>query len=605
MDAAVPTPRPGPFAVFRNRDFALLWTAQFITTMGTGLTTIAASILVFRETGSALSVGMVMLAVALPGLFVGLVAGVIVDRYDRKRIMIAAPLIRAVVIGAIPLLLPYGIGWLYAMVILSSTVAQFYAPAEASVLPEIASDDELAAANSMMAVSGVGAMTIGFAAAGLLATESSVNWAFVLDAMTFLGSAVCIWFVRVPTLVVEGETNVKTVIRHLRAGVDVVRTTPILRSLFFVFAAIFFSFGLWNALVLPYTTGALRGTEFQYSLFEVLFTIGFVGGSLVMAGLASRLHEGQWIVISILGMGIFSIGFALAQSIPLAIVMFILVGVFNAPSYVGRGLIIQRNTTRDVRGRVNSAFLVTRDLTLMVGMASAGLADLINIRVLVFACAAVLIGSGLSALRLPGLGQPTAEWRRALDMLRAAPNAPGLGLGRAARLADIDLLAGRLPALAGLSGAARRDLATHSRVHDAPAGTAIVRTGETSDAAYFLLDGRTVASRNDHGTERVLEVHSAGDFFGEVAAITGMPRTASVVAEQPTTLLQVPAETLRRLRNDPDVNRALLTKMTERMARLEIIELPRFSALDQSTLRELRTPEPEPVTGIAPAGVNA
>jgi len=90
------------------------------------------------------------------------------------------------------LLLPYGIGWLYAIVILSSTVAQFYAPAEASVLPEIASDQELAATNSMMAVSGVGALTIGFATAGLLATESSINLAFYFDAATFLASAVCI-----------------------------------------------------------------------------------------------------------------------------------------------------------------------------------------------------------------------------------------------------------------------------------------------------------------------------------------------------------------------------------------------------------------------------
>ena len=110
MVVAASASRPGPFAVFRNRDFALLWSAQFITTMGGGLTAIAASILVYRETGSALSVGLVMLPVALPSLFVGLIAGVFVDRYDRKRIMIAAEVIRAALVAAIPLLLPYGIG---------------------------------------------------------------------------------------------------------------------------------------------------------------------------------------------------------------------------------------------------------------------------------------------------------------------------------------------------------------------------------------------------------------------------------------------------------------------------------------------------------------
>ncbi len=458
MAVAVGASAPGPFSVFRNRPFALLWSAQFITTMGSGLTTVASSILVYRETGSALSVGLLMLSVAAPSLIVGLVAGVVVDRYDRKRIMIAANLIRAVLIAAIPLLLPSGVGWLYALVILSSTAAQFYAPAEASVLPEVATDQELAAANSLMAASGIGAATVGFAAAGLIASTISIDWAFYLDAATFLGSAACIAFVRIQPVTAEGETNVATLVRQLRAGLNIVRTTPTLRSLFLVFAGIFLSFGLWNALILPFTTRALYASEFEYSLFEGLFAVGFVGGRLVMAGLADRLHEGQWIVISILGMGLFGVGFGLAQTVPVAIGLFVLTGFLNAPSYVGRGLIIQRNTTREVRGRVNSPFLVTRDLALMVGMASAGLADLINVRVLLVTCAVGQILCALIALRLPGLGQPTAEWRRTLTMLRAAPSAPGLGLGRAAVRADIDRLAGHLPAVSGLSQVGRREL---------------------------------------------------------------------------------------------------------------------------------------------------
>ncbi len=181
--------RPSPFAVFRKRDFALLWTAQFISTMGTGLTAIAASILVYRVTGSALSVGLMLMATALPGLLVGLIAGVFVDRFDRKRIMIAADLIRALLIALIPFLLSFGIVWLYIVVMLSSAVAQFFEPAQASLLPEVASDEELAAANSMMTISNVGALTVGYAGAGLIATFSSIAWAFYLDAASFAISA--------------------------------------------------------------------------------------------------------------------------------------------------------------------------------------------------------------------------------------------------------------------------------------------------------------------------------------------------------------------------------------------------------------------------------
>ena len=170
-------------------------------------------------------------------------------------------------------------------------------------------------------------------------------------------------------------------------------------------------------------------------------------------------------------------------------------------------------------------------------------------------------------------------------------------LPRAALPGDIDLLAAPLPAFAGLDRRARRELAAQARVYEAPAGTAIVRRGETGDAAYFLLDGRTVASRGEEGAEQVLEVHNAGDFFGEIAALTGVPRTATVLTERPTTLLQVPAPALRRLMGDPQLHRLVLGKLTERMLRMDMIEVPRFAGVDQQALRDLRTPDPMPATG--------
>lgn len=593
IDAGALTARPSPFAVFRRRNFTLLWTAQFISTMGSGLTAIAASILVFRVTGSALSVGFMLLATSLPSLLIGLIAGTAVDRFDRKRIMVVSNLWCGLTIAAIPSMLPFGIGWLYVLVALSSAVAQFFAPAQASVLPETAPDTELVAANAMMTISQYGALTLGYAAAGLIATFGSLTRAFYLDALSFGLSALCILPIQVAPLTGRQEGSPAAMMQNLRVGLGVVRETPVLRSLVLLFVPIFCVYGFSNSLQLAFATRALSATSFEYSLIEGVFSVGFVAGSLIMATVADRMHAGQWIAVSILGMGAWAIGFALSWSVWFAIACSTMVGVLNAPSYLGRQLLIQHATPREVRGRVSSVFFVTRDTGFMLGMAAAGLADVFDVRLLLVISALALLACGARALILPGIGQPSAEWRHMLAMLRAGPSAPGLGLGHPATLADIDRLGLRLPELGSLSGRERQELARRTRVYAVPPATAIVRQGEQSTMAYFLLDGRTVTSRAEGGAKHILSIHNPGDFFGEIAALTKLPRTASVLAEQPTTLLQVPAPALQTLMRDPKLKRLILDKMAVRLQRINMMEIPPLVGLPSDTLSELRALMPQ------------
>ncbi len=157
-------PAPSVLSVFKRRDFSLLWLAQLISTAGSSLTDLAAGIWVYQETGSALAVGLTLMATAVPSLFVGLLAGVYVDRHDRKRIMIATCLIQAVIVAIIALTVQIeSVVGLYALLLLNAGVKQFFDPAHDSLIPEMASDEELTAANAYLSIASFGSTAIGFA----------------------------------------------------------------------------------------------------------------------------------------------------------------------------------------------------------------------------------------------------------------------------------------------------------------------------------------------------------------------------------------------------------------------------------------------------------
>ncbi len=447
---------PSPYRVFRHRDFRLMWLGQFVSTAGTALTSLAASILVYQLTNSAFSVGLMLIATAAPSLLVGLFAGVVVDRYDRKRIMVVTELLRAGLVVLIPFLVPYGIVWLYVIVALTSAIAQFYDPAHESVLPEIAPEDELAAANSLMAISSFGSTAIGFAASGLIASAANVDWAFYINSVTFLISAAAIALISIEPLDVDDDTSVKLVVRNLKAGVGFLFETPILRSLFMVYVPVLIAFGLSNALLLPFSDRALGATEFEYGLQEGLTSVGFVIGSLLMASIFDRMREGPWMAIGWIGMGILGLIYSQATSIPFAILLVGISGFLNAPPAIAGRLIIQRNTPREMRGRVNSAFFVARDVLFIIGMAAVALADFMDIRLLYAISSAMVLVSGIWVLFLPGLRQDRAGWQRSIALLRGAPAAPGLSSGRAATMADVDDLVLLVPELVCLSPTERR-----------------------------------------------------------------------------------------------------------------------------------------------------
>jgi len=596
MTAAV-APAPSMFAVFRKRDFTLLWLAQLVSTAGSALTDLAAGIFVWRVTGSTLAVGLTLMVTAIPSLIVGLLAGVYVDRHDRRRIMIWTCLIQAVIVGLIAVVIGFetiALVGLYVLLLLNAGVKQFFDPAHDSLIPEIASDEELAAANSFLSIAGFGSTAVGFAGAGLLAGTVGLQWAFLLDAASFLFAAGCIALMgKYAMPKPDDEASVGVIAANLRAGLSTLAGTPVIRSIFLVAALMFFAFGLWNVLLLPFSLKELGATEFQYGLQEGLTSVGFVIGSFFMARFSRALPEPAWMTVAMAAMGVCSILYGLSTQIGVAILIVTISGFANAPSAIARSTLLQRTTPRDMRGRVFSAFYVLRDIVFLFGMAAAGLADVIGIRTMIFVSGIILISAGALVLVAPGLS--VATWRAASARLRDAEPAVAGALAprRPATMADFDRLVGRLTAFSRLSAEQRQAFVSQATVQEVPGGTRILEHGETASSAYFILDGTTTAGVPVEDGYRGLSTMTSGDFFGEIAALTGSPRTADVVADVDTTLLEIPAAALRATMVVPEVNRVVLSTMTSRLQRTESADLPRLAGIDQADLRDLRTPRPQ------------
>jgi len=589
------------FDIFRKRDFRFLWTAQLVSTIGSSLTDLAAAILVFRVTHSALNVGLVLIVTALPTLVFGLVAGVFVDRFDRKKILLASDLLRGLLVVAIPLAVQnFGLPGLYAIIFVAASVRQFFDPAWESVLPEIASEEELAKANSFLSISSFGSTAVGFAAAGLLSSlePDKITLPFYIDGATFFVSFLCVFAVKLPKQAPSETTTVGVVLSNLRDGVRILWGIPVLRSLLIAGLPVFLAFGFWNVMLLPMAIRVLGGTEFEYGLQEGLTSIGFVVGALLMARYIDRLASGAWMVLSMFGMGIFGVFYGLSPNIWVAIVMVMMTGFLNAPSGISRRTILQRNTPRAMRGRVFSAFFVSRDVVNLVGMAGAGLADIFDVRLLIVLSSMVLIGAGVLHQVLPGIGRPAAEWRRSLNLLRTAPSAPTIGAGRQATMLDLDRLIDVLPELGALAINRRTSFLADTKVARAAAGEAIIKVSDPAGSAFFVMSGNAMAGIPVGEDYRSLSTMGPGDFFGEIGAITGGNRTANVVATDELEVMEVSSATLKSLLDVPELSALINSKMTERLERTAAApDFVRLQRLDQGDLADLRRRRPKGQVG--------
>jgi MFS family permease len=188
-----------PKLLARNRNYRYTWIGQVVSEIGDHFNNIAVFSLAMETTHSGLVVSGVLLSRAIPAVMAGPIAGVVLDRFDRKRIMIASDLIRGIVALLFVTTLRYHSPWLlYVLSAVLMYASPFFTSGRTSILPTIASKEELHTANSLTQTTQWTTLTIGTMAAGLTAAAVGYRWAFVMNSLSFFFSAVCISQLQVP-----------------------------------------------------------------------------------------------------------------------------------------------------------------------------------------------------------------------------------------------------------------------------------------------------------------------------------------------------------------------------------------------------------------------
>lgn len=190
----------------RNRNFRLFWCGQIVSQLGDWFSSITVSALLLKYTGSTGSLALLMIATMLPGLLLGPVAGVQVDRLSRKHVMVAADLARALIAFGFLFLRGPSTVWVgYACVAALQTFTAFFEPARIATLPNITSKEELVAANALSSVTWSILLTSGAMVGGVVGHFFGPSAAFVLNALSFLGSALLLGRLAVPPTAREGQ----------------------------------------------------------------------------------------------------------------------------------------------------------------------------------------------------------------------------------------------------------------------------------------------------------------------------------------------------------------------------------------------------------------
>lgn len=395
--------------VLRHRNFALLWVAGLVSVLGDWVLFVALPFFVYQFTGSALATGGMFAAQTIPRVIFGSIAGIFVDRWNRKYTMVAADLMRCGLLLLLLLVHSRTTLWLvYFVAVVESSIAQLFSPAKNALLPSMVGSQDLVIANGLNALGDNLARIVGPTLGGGLLTLFGLASGAIIDSLSFFISGILIALIAASSVRLEHITEKsdaqispwKKVWQEWWEGLHLIGKDRLIRTIFVTIGIVMLAEGIILVLLVPFVAVVMHGTSSTLGwLMTALGIGGFLGGLVInfMSKLASPL---RLIAMTAFIGGILRLAVVMFPIFFLALLLQALAGIIAIALYVNVSALLQSLVENRYLGRVFGVFGTIQALMMLCGMGIAStLGDHVGI-VPVMACACCLYALAGIVMRL-------------------------------------------------------------------------------------------------------------------------------------------------------------------------------------------------------------
>jgi len=352
----------------KHRNFQLFFGGQLISLVGTWMQTIAQSWLVYRMTGSSLLLGFVGFAGQIPVFWFAPLGGLVADRLNRRKIVIAtqtASMMLAFFLAFLTLAKRVTVWEVIVLASLMGIVNAFDIPTRQAFLVEMVGREDLMNAIALNSSMFNGARIIGPAIAGILVASIGEGWCFFANAVSYIAVIAGLFLMRIPSR--QAEREIASALEHIAEGFRFVRNTAPIR-------AVLLLLGLVSVLAMPYSVlmpifaaQILHGNARTLGVLMGATGIGALGGALTLASRTQVHGLGRWVWIACASFGTFLILFSFSRWYVLSVLLLVPVGFSMMTQMTACNTLVQSMVPDRFRGRTMAVYSM-----MFMGMAPLG-----------------------------------------------------------------------------------------------------------------------------------------------------------------------------------------------------------------------------------------